>query len=711
MKYIKICLPLFILILAPIISFSDDIYWFDLFGFKTGIGTPSGTIPIISGFTACKFGYINKSTRLGFGLAMAESNFRDDINGMHYGQSIVTPFYLYYLLNNDSYEIIDAGSDDSKTTSKRIYPIYLYFGGGYDPGPGTPPLCPNSRILELGIVKSYSNYLDVRLGFLSFSVDSYDSYGIHNDAVKYEGIQLTADLHLGRKWGVGKYSASPDSIVIQLKNEKIDIPDTNFYISEVSDLRGKKEIGLRERGVLLKKVPILLGESLTKTLSEYFCYSLPVSTDKIPICVNILKFNVGLNRLNGGTEIEMNFYVKKNNMAGSIYTAHSSIKGKYRFIFTKKQLINFHEENIRTALNQCLAEFSAHNWNMQDLLFRDENTYKKDLITDFVSGKYEKAGELEQYNIGILNNPGNACLYANRAWFFYRHEDYERALRDIEKGFEVNTDTNVAVSLYSIRACVFTGMKKHEEALKDLNKAIELDPNQPVSYENINYVYKKMGQKKDAEAALKKGEEILGYKKFYGIRTNTIAGDTLKKGEYSWGLGAAVGGGIPYRLGLSDNFTLYTNITGIFITQRIGLRYKLLNDPVVSIDAFNNNYQNKAGWYDFSYNLSQPILLNFGYFGAINAHSEWGTSVNDDYVNIDISPGQSYSYDIGFYTYLTPKTCLSIYGTKYENAFVGTLICEYRLMSSARKAGYVRLYADQADKILLGIFFRIGGNY
>lgn len=99
---------------------------------------------------------------------------------------------------------------------------------------------------------------------------------------------------------------------------------------------------------------------------------------------------------------------------------------------------------------------------------------------------------LEVYAEQIKENPSDYNAYYNRANEYYRHDEYIRALNDIDKALNLAPPSDDAFMLqaYILRAGIYDQTKRTVQALNDLNEAFKIDPTSYfVVYQKANAEY------------------------------------------------------------------------------------------------------------------------------------------------------------------------------------------------------------------------------
>lgn len=85
---------------------------------------------------------------------------------------------------------------------------------------------------------------------------------------------------------------------------------------------------------------------------------------------------------------------------------------------------------------------------------------------------------LDVYQVMLKNNPNDYMTWFRRANEYYRHDEYMKALNDINKALEFTPagDSDLRYQEYMLRAGIFNQTGRKIEALADLNEACRLDP-------------------------------------------------------------------------------------------------------------------------------------------------------------------------------------------------------------------------------------------
>lgn len=96
---------------------------------------------------------------------------------------------------------------------------------------------------------------------------------------------------------------------------------------------------------------------------------------------------------------------------------------------------------------------------------------------------------MEVYRKQIEENPQNYETYFRRANEYYRHNDYIRALSDIDNAirYTPHKESDMRFQEYTLRANIYTETKHYTDALADLNEALKIDPRSYVTiYQKAN---------------------------------------------------------------------------------------------------------------------------------------------------------------------------------------------------------------------------------
>lgn len=100
----------------------------------------------------------------------------------------------------------------------------------------------------------------------------------------------------------------------------------------------------------------------------------------------------------------------------------------------------------------------------------------------------ELCKEIEKYDYSkaIENSPNECEYYHDRAEFYTKNGEYEKAEQDYNKAIEVDKNSEYS---YSARAGFYQNIECLEEAIKDYNKALELCPEYENAIETLEDLY------------------------------------------------------------------------------------------------------------------------------------------------------------------------------------------------------------------------------
>lgn len=109
---------------------------------------------------------------------------------------------------------------------------------------------------------------------------------------------------------------------------------------------------------------------------------------------------------------------------------------------------------------------------------------------------------MEAYTEMIRENPKDYEAYLRRAGEYYRHNEYLRALDDVNKAilYTPSIETDMRFQAHTLRAGIYEMSHRYKQALEDLNQALELDPlSYPALYQRANVRFE-LGQYSEAKA-------------------------------------------------------------------------------------------------------------------------------------------------------------------------------------------------------------------
>ena len=100
----------------------------------------------------------------------------------------------------------------------------------------------------------------------------------------------------------------------------------------------------------------------------------------------------------------------------------------------------------------------------------------------------ELCKEIEKYDYtkAIENSPNDCAYYHDRAEFYTKNGEYEKAEQDYNKAIEVDEDSEYT---YSARAGFYQNIDCLEDAIKDYNKALEFCPEYEDTIQSLEDLY------------------------------------------------------------------------------------------------------------------------------------------------------------------------------------------------------------------------------
>lgn len=117
---------------------------------------------------------------------------------------------------------------------------------------------------------------------------------------------------------------------------------------------------------------------------------------------------------------------------------------------------------------------------------------------------------MDVYDQQLTENPKDYDVYFRRASEYYNHDQYLRALSDVDNAIKYTpaSDKDMLYKAYSLRGNIYSMTGRHEEALNDFKKALQLDPKSFVTiYEIANEEFE-TGDMAAAKADYKKLQRI-----------------------------------------------------------------------------------------------------------------------------------------------------------------------------------------------------------
>ena len=117
---------------------------------------------------------------------------------------------------------------------------------------------------------------------------------------------------------------------------------------------------------------------------------------------------------------------------------------------------------------------------------------------------------MDVYDQQLTENPKDYDVYFRRASEYYNHDQYLRALSDIDNAIKYTpaSDKDMLFKSYSLRGNIYSMTGRHKEALEDFKKALDLDPKSfVIVYEMANEEYE-LGDLQAAKADYKKLQRL-----------------------------------------------------------------------------------------------------------------------------------------------------------------------------------------------------------
>ncbi len=109
--------------------------------------------------------------------------------------------------------------------------------------------------------------------------------------------------------------------------------------------------------------------------------------------------------------------------------------------------------------------------------------------------RYKEA--VAAYNHALELDPTDPYIYGRRADTYRALREYERALQDLNRAFELDPQSATAWA-YALRGDVYDDMKQYQKALDDFDHAYQLDP---------TYTWVKRRRNETIEKLKKQGEK------------------------------------------------------------------------------------------------------------------------------------------------------------------------------------------------------------
>lgn len=166
------------------------------------------------------------------------------------------------------------------------------------------------------------------------------------------------------------------SYTIKLQMQPMFVHSNDFYIKKVLDGRSdRSNIGFIQAGVTNYQVPACLDGNLVEVLQTYFNLSFPVDNGKTPIIIVIDRLRISEREQFSGeyarAEIKMEFFKTVDSKVGKVFATET-----FSDIRSSWDVTKYHEENIRNAIEKCLASFIQSNWNSVEVNWKDESTFE-----------------------------------------------------------------------------------------------------------------------------------------------------------------------------------------------------------------------------------------------------------------------------------------------------------------------------------------------
>jgi len=138
--------------------------------------------------------------------------------------------------------------------------------------------------------------------------------------------------------------------------------------------------------------------------------------------------------------------------------------------------------------------------NYADAYYSRGSAYSNLKNFDLAIQDYDKAIELNSYYIEAYNNRGIAYLAL---------KDPMRAIQSYDEAVKLNL---MNASMYNNLGIAYLALEDKNRAIEFFSKSIELDPNYATAYKNRGLGYQALGKTLEADADLKKFEELTGQK-------------------------------------------------------------------------------------------------------------------------------------------------------------------------------------------------------
>jgi tetratricopeptide (TPR) repeat protein len=137
-----------------------------------------------------------------------------------------------------------------------------------------------------------------------------------------------------------------------------------------------------------------------------------------------------------------------------------------------------------------------------------------------LAGDYEKALPDITRAFELASDNVSAWPFLDtRGWYYFKTGDMQKALADLDKSLELNSDPVV----YCHRAQVYLTNKEFQKAVVDLSKALEMDDQYAEAYYYRGMCYKSLGL---TDKAIADFQSAAGLSK--GDSISALAADELK---------------------------------------------------------------------------------------------------------------------------------------------------------------------------------------
>lgn len=200
--------------------------------------------------------------------------------------------------------------------------------------------------------------------------------------------------------------------------------------------------------------------------------------------------------------------------------------------------------NIRSDLNDLSGALADVNFVLQCECMEAINAYnhflKASLIMSMDGDRYEVISSLSKAIEYTENEDGKALLYDLRSTEYYMTKQFQLALIDRNRYFELTPISDLTAYNYSSRSNIKESLSDFTGALKDINKAIELDWTVADYYNSkgdiLSNMYDKIGAIKAYDKAIQLNPKevhyyiMRGFAKYDSNKTDACA-DWSKAGE------------------------------------------------------------------------------------------------------------------------------------------------------------------------------------